>query len=122
MNKGRKKPEPVKVDSLARGVKGKGLAEIMKSAEDLMKQGKFTSALDQYDQAEQVAPNNPLIRLGRANAELGASYYARAEAHLRDVFTQNPELLNGQYDLIALLGEERLNTLVKDLKQIANNA
>lgn len=111
---------PVKVPSLATGVKGKGLADILKSAETLMKEGKFTSALDKYDAAEQVAPNNPLTRLGRANAELGASYYARAEAHLRDVFQKNPELLAGQYDLTSMLGEQRLAVLVKDLKDIAN--
>lgn len=119
-NKLEKKPEPVKVQSLASGVKAKGLSELLTNAEDLMKQGKFTSALEQYDQAERVASNNPLIRLGRANAELGASYYARAEAHLREAFTANPELLVGQYDLTALLGENRVGVLVKDLKEIAN--
>jgi tetratricopeptide (TPR) repeat protein len=111
---------PVKVPSLATGVKGKGLADTLKNAENLMKEGKFTSALDQYDTAEQVAPNNPLTRLGRANAELGAAYYARAEAHLRDVFQKNPELLAGQYDLTNMLGEQRMQVLVKDLKEIAN--
>jgi len=111
---------PVKVPSLATGVKGKGLADVLKNAENLMKEGKFTSALDQYDSAEQVAPNNPLTRLGRANAELGAAYYARAEAHLRDVFQKNPELLTGQYDLTNMLGEQRMQVLVNDLKEIAN--
>jgi tetratricopeptide (TPR) repeat protein len=111
---------PVKVPSLATGVKAKGLGDVLKNAENLMKDGKFTSALDQYDTAEQVAPNNPLTRLGRANAELGAAYYARAEAHLRDVFQKNPELLSGQYDLTNMLGEQRMQVLVKDLKEIAN--
>jgi tetratricopeptide (TPR) repeat protein len=115
-----KKAQPVKVQSLASGMKAKGLADILTNAESLMKQGKFTSALDQYDQAEQVSPNLPLTRLGRANAELGASYYARAEAHLREAFTANPELLVAQYDLTALLGEQRLGVLVKDLKDISN--
>ena len=116
----RKVYAPVKVPSLATGVKGKGLSDVLKNAENLMKEGKFTSALDQYDAAEQVAPNNPLTRLGRANAELGAAYYARAEAHLRDVFQKNPELLAGQYDLTNMLGEQRMQVLVKDLKEIAN--
>ena len=118
--KTRKVYAPVKVPSLATGVKGKGLADVLKNAENLMKEGKFTSALDQYDAAEQVAPNNPLTRLGRANAELGAAYYARAEAHLRDVFQKNPELLTGQYDLTNMLGEQRMQVLVNDLKEIAN--
>jgi tetratricopeptide (TPR) repeat protein len=115
-----KKPEPVQVKSFATGVKAPGLSELLTKAEGLMKQGRFTSALDQYDAAEQVAPNNPMIRLGRANAELGAAYYARAESHLREVFTTNPELLVGQYDLRSLLGEERLAVLVKELKDISN--
>jgi hypothetical protein len=114
----RKKTEPVKAQSFAAGVKAKGLHDILKNAEDLMKDGKFTAALDKYEDADRVAPNDPTIKLARANAELGASYYARAEAHLREVFTSNPELLNGQYDLTALLGEQRLATLIKDLKDI----
>jgi hypothetical protein len=116
---GRKKPEPIKTQSFATGVKAKGLADMLKNAEDLMRDGKFTAALERYEDADRVTPNNPLIKLARANAELGASYYARAEAHLREVFTSNPELLNGQYDLTALLGEQRLGTLVKDLKDIS---
>ena len=118
----RKALTPVKVPSLATGVKGKGLADLLKSAEDFMKEGKFTDAIEKYEQAEQVAPNNPLTRLGRANAELGASYYASAEAHLRDVFNRNPELLSGQYDLTSMLGEQRLAVIVKDLKEISNAA
>jgi tetratricopeptide (TPR) repeat protein len=115
------KPEPLKIKSLAQGVSGKGLSDFLVKAEELMKSGKYTSALDQYEAAEQVAPNNPLVKLGRANAELGASYYARAEAHLREAFMEDPALLMGQYDLSAFLGQERLQFLVKDLKEIANS-
>ncbi|MGB7160558.1 MAG: hypothetical protein WBD40_21010, partial [Tepidisphaeraceae bacterium] len=114
------KPGPVKIETLAKGVPGKGLADLLTSAESLMKQGRFTSALEKYDQAEQVAPNNPLIKLGRANAELGASYFARADAHLREAFTADAALLMGQYDLRAFLGEDRLKVVASDLKEIAN--
>jgi tetratricopeptide (TPR) repeat protein len=117
---GAKKPAPIKVDSLAAGVTGKGLADLLSDAEAKMRDGKFAAAIDRYDAAEQVAPNNPLIALGRANAELGAGYYSRAEAHLRDAFTADRALLVGQYNLENFLGEERLQFLVKDLKEIAN--
>jgi hypothetical protein len=66
-----------------------------------------------------VIPNNPLVNLGRAHAELGASYYARAESHLRDLLSNHPELLVAQYDLTGMLGEQRLQTLVRDLKELA---
>ncbi len=112
--------EPLKVDTLARGVPGKGLSELLSSAETLMKGGKFTSALQKYDAAEQVAPNNPLIKLGKANAELGASNFVRAERNLREAFNADEALLMGQYDLRAFLGEDRLRVIATDLKEIAN--
>lgn len=112
-------PRPVQIRSLAEGVEAKGLADLLKQAEDYMKAGKYNSALEQYDLAEQVAANNPLILLGKANVELGQSYYTRAETHLRQAFMQDQALLMGQYDLRALIGAERLEYLVKDLKEVA---
>ena len=49
------KPEPVKVESFATGVKAEGLANLLARAEDLMKQGKYITALDQFAAAEAVA-------------------------------------------------------------------
>jgi hypothetical protein len=111
---------PIKVDSLASGISGKGLSELMSDAEAKMRDGKFAAAIDRYESAAQVAPNNPLIALGRANAELGAGYYARAEAHLRQAFGGDHALLMGQYNLQKFMGEDRLRYLTKDLKDIAN--
>jgi tetratricopeptide (TPR) repeat protein len=111
---------PLRLESFATGVQAKGLADFLKEAERLMKEGKFYSALDQYDLAEQVAPNNPLVGLGRAVAELGASYYARADQHLREAFTRDPALLMAQYDLKSFLGQERLEFVVNDLRAISN--
>ena len=117
---GAPRPAPVKLDTLAKGVPGKGLAELLTGAESLMKEGRFSSALEKYDAAEQVAPNNPLIKLGRANAELGASYFARAEQHLREAFAADDALLMGQYNLRSFFGEDRLKVIANDLKEIAN--
>jgi tetratricopeptide (TPR) repeat protein len=112
--------QPLQVHSLATGVNAKALADLLNEAEKLMREGKFYSALDQYEIADQVAPNDPMVNLGRAIAELGASYYARADGHLREAFTKNPALLTAQYDLRGFLGEERLNFLVNDLRAISN--
>ncbi len=113
--------QPVKVNSLAEGTTAKGLASLLTGAEESMKAGQFGAAIDRYDAAAKVAPNNPLITLGRANAQLGASYYGRAEADLRKAFSTGPALLEGQYDLINFLGEERLQFVIADLKQIAKD-
>jgi len=115
-----KKPAPVKITTLSQGIRGEGLSAIMKKAETLMKEGKFTSALDQYDQADAVTPNNPMVWLGRANAELGAGFFARADEHIRLALTTDKALLMGQFDLTGMLGEDRLTKLVAELKDIAN--
>lgn len=115
------RPAPVVITSLATGVQAHGLATILKAAEDEMKQGKFASALDQYDLAEQVAPNNSLIALGKANAELGASSYRSADAHIRQAFAADRVLLMGRYDLKSFLGADRLQILTSDLQDLAKN-
>jgi hypothetical protein len=113
-------PRPVQIKSLAEGMQAKGLTDLLKQAEEHMKAGKYNSALEQYDMAEQVAPNNPLILVGRANVELARTYYTRAETNLRQAFMQDQALLMGQYDLRNMIGNERLEVLVKDLKDITN--
>ena len=113
------KNKPVFINSFSGDATSPGVKEHLAKAEDLMKQGKFTSALEEYDLVEQQAPSNPYIELGRANAELGASYYGLAEAHLRQAFMSNQALLSAQLDLHTFLGEDKLQYLVKDLKQIA---
>ena len=115
------KPQPLNITSLAEGVKAKGLNELLTSAEQLAKQGKFSSAVAQYERAEQVAPNNPLIWIGRANAELGAGFFLRAEQNLRAAFRADPSLLVGKYDLKNFLGEERLKELTTDLQELADD-
>jgi hypothetical protein len=112
---------PEKIESIAEGVEAKGLRDVLKSAEDLMREQKFAAALEKYDVARQVAPNNSLITMGRANAELAASYYRRAEQSLREAVGRAPELVVAQFDLKALVGPERLQVLVRDLKEIADN-
>ena len=112
---------PLSIQTFTQGVQGKGLKEMLGNAESLMKEGKFSSAIEVYGAAEAVAPNQPLIWVGRANAELGAGYYNRAAAHLKQAFAGDQALLMGQYDLRTFLGEDRLQSVIKDLKDIANS-
>jgi tetratricopeptide (TPR) repeat protein len=112
--------KPLTVKTMASGINGQGLKDLLTKAETLMREGKFTSAIDQYAAAEQVAPNQPLIWIGRANAELGASFYNRAEGHLKEAFRSDTALLMAQYDLQTFLGNDRLQSVIKDLKEIAS--
>ena len=84
-----------------------------------MKDGKFGPALDQYQAAAQLAPNNSMVLLGEANAELAIGFYRKAEQHIRMALRGDPVLLMAQFDLKGMLGEDKLNAIVKDLKEIA---
>ena len=112
---------PLKIDSLATGVTAKGLHQLLSSAEKLMRQDKFQSAIDAYNTAESVDPNNALIPLGRANAELGAGFYRLSSADLHKVFLTNGALLMGQYDLNAWMTPQRIKFITNELQTLANN-
>jgi tetratricopeptide (TPR) repeat protein len=116
------KEKPIVLDSFSKDEASPGAKEHLAKAEDFMKQGKFTSALEEYDLVEQQSPSDPYVELGRANAELGASYYQLAEKHLRQAFTSDQALLSAQLDLRSFLGEDKLQFLIKDLKAIAQNS
>jgi tetratricopeptide (TPR) repeat protein len=109
------------ITSLATGISAKGLADLMKTAEDQMRAGKFTEAVDTYQTAEQVAPNNPFVSLGRGFAELGASYYGKADQDISRAINADPAILVGRYDLKGFLGEDRLSFVEKDLQDIASS-
>jgi hypothetical protein len=110
---------PVKINSLATGVRAKGLHDLLASAEDLMRQGKFQTAVDRYNMAQQVAPNNPLITIGRANAELGAGAYRQASSELHLAFVSDPATLMAQYDLAAWFPADRLNAIRQELQDLS---
>jgi hypothetical protein len=111
---------PLQVKSLAEGIQAQGLKNVMLQAEDALRRGRFREALMQYEQAEQVAPNNPLVQLGKVNAMLGSTSFARAYPTLRNAFASDPALLLAQYDLRGMYGEEHLARIVKELKFVAD--
>ena len=111
--------KPYVITSLAAGIRAPGLADTLKQAEDAMRDGKFSEAVDKYDLAGEVAPNNPFVPLGRSFAELGANFYGKAEADLTKAIVAEPAVLAGQYDLKGFLGETRLRFVQNDLADIA---
>lgn len=113
-------PAPTRITSFAEGVKVQGLATLMKDAEAMMREGKFASAIRQYEAAEQVAPNNGMVLVGRATAELGASFYRRADMTLREAYVLDRSLMLAQFDLRGMIPEDRLQVLVRELRELAN--
>ena len=110
--------KPFTIASLATGIKSPGLANLLRTAEGQMRSGQFGQSVDTYDTAAEVAPNNPFVPLGRGFAELGASYYGKAEMDLTRAILTEPALLAAQYDLKGFLGADRLKFVQKDLADI----
>ena len=110
---------PVQINSLSEGMQSRGLGQILKDAEDLVRQGKYKEAMDQYNNAAVIVPNNPMILLGRADAELGANLYARAENDLREAFAADTALMMAKINLKDLIGPKRIDEIQADLQQVA---
>lgn len=111
--------EPLNVDTFSKGVASPTLAGMLKNAEQDMKAGKYNDAIEKYTLAEQAAPNDALISVGHANADLGASNYRSAETRLRQAFGTRPALLMAKYDLNAMIGQERLSAITRDLTELS---
>ncbi|MDB5325158.1 MAG: repeat protein, partial [Phycisphaerales bacterium] len=112
---------PPKVASFAGQATNQNISELLTKAEQQVKEGKYGSAIDTYGAAEAASPRNATVKLGRANAELGGTYYRRAEQSLRGAFGADKKLLANQYDLRAFLGDDRLQTIQKDLSDLVQN-
>ena len=111
---------PLEIKSLATGVKDAELRNTLADAEQMMRAGKFTSAIDAYDRAESIASDDPLVFTGRGIAELGGGYYRDAERHFRQAFAADHSLLLAKFDLRQMLSAERLNFLLDDIGRTAN--
>jgi tetratricopeptide (TPR) repeat protein len=114
-------PPSLPVGPIGADIRASGLSQMIQQAEDMSRKGRYKDAISKLMDARQVAPNNPLIVVDLAHAQLGAGFYAEAEASLRDAFTTDPSLQLGKYDLKSEIGDERLQVIIADLKQLAVN-
>jgi hypothetical protein len=113
-------PAPVEIGSIGASIQSQGLSQLVQDGEKLAREQKFKDAIAKFLDARQVAPNNMLIAIDLANAELGAGFYEQASQYLHDAFTIDPALLRGKYDLTTILGPDRLQILIADLKRVAS--
>ena len=91
----------------------------METAEKQMRVGQFSQAVETYSPPARWPRTTRSCHWGRGFAELGASYYGKAEADLTRAILTEPAVLAGQYKLDGFLGQDRLNFVRKDLTDIA---
>lgn len=115
-------PAPVPIDSFAKDVPAKGLADLIARGDLAIQKGQYDKAIMAYNQAIDVVPNNPLILVARGIAEMAGGYYAQANADLHVAISEDPAVLMGQYDLQKQIGQPRLNKMLNELKGIATSS
>ncbi len=81
---------------------------LLAQAEVDLRENRYFDAESKYRQAEDLAPNNPLVRIGLVHAELGAGMIRSAAYNLRLVFGTHPELIAVRYQPRLLPNIKRL--------------
>lgn len=112
----------VEIKSFAAGINEPALASVMQRAEKLLAEGRYASAIIEIDNAELLAPRDPMLKLARSVAQLGGGYYRQAEISMREALDLDQALLVARYDLVSMIGEKRLETIRTDLARIAGES
>lgn len=87
-----------------RGQGASAFNELMLKAEALIAIGHYREAVDRYETAQFLAPDNPLPMIGKAHALLAAGSYSQAASALLEGLERFPEIARFRFDLSALMG------------------
>ena len=87
----------------------------MHYAEQLLGQGKFFDAEEQFARALRARPGDPMAAVGRVHAEIGAGMHLSAVLNIRELFANHPELITSHYAPEILPTRERLESVKADL-------
>ena len=97
--------------------------EFMREGDRMLKSGRYYDAVQEYQAAVRVNPQNPLARIGAALALFGAGENYSAASQLRRAFELFPPLMETKLDIPAMMHlatfRQRLLGLKKDLKENA---
>ncbi|MEM1208869.1 MAG: hypothetical protein AAGI54_06325 [Planctomycetota bacterium] len=106
------------VDTLAEDNDAR-LREALKSAESSLAEGAYIESERQYGLAQQLAPDDPMIRVGLVHAQLGAGMFRSAAFNLRRVFAEHPEIIAARYAAGLLPPQRRLEEVSTELQRLA---
>lgn len=88
---------------------------MMTAGQDLLAQSRFFDAEDRFAMAMRAVNNDPLARVGRLHAQLGAGLFLSAATNLRELLAGNPELAGVRYEAKLLPPAERSGRIASQL-------
>ncbi|MCA9278295.1 MAG: hypothetical protein H6815_06520 [Phycisphaeraceae bacterium] len=92
----------------------------MESAQTELKAERYFAAEERFKRAINAQPADPMARIGRVHAQLGAGLYISAGINLVEVFKTHPELVGIRYDTTLLPSASRWNSIKDELLNAMN--
>ena len=90
----------------------------MAYGQKLIDTGKFMQAIQAFQGALAIRPNNPLAIIGQAHAEIAAGLYGSAAYNLQFVFNRNPALTAVRYNIKKLIPAGSLRAARRELNKL----
>ena len=88
----------------------------LRTAEDLMKRGRFYRAADAYTLASIYKPDDPLPYAGKSHSLLASGEYMSSAYFLAKAINMFPEYVNFKVDLLAMIGDkDKLQSRIVDI-------
>jgi tetratricopeptide (TPR) repeat protein len=92
--------------------------QLMRSAEQYLKEGKYYRAADTYTLASIYKPNDPLAYAGKSHALFAAGEYMTSALFLSRALEIFPEYAQFKIDIVAMVGDrDKLEGRIRDIKQ-----
>lgn len=110
----------VRVDRLTEpdpsGKDPKFYASMMESAQSCLGRGRFFEAEERFTRALTALPGDPMARIGRVHAQLGAGLYVSAAANFRALIADHPEVIAVKYAPTLLPPPNRTTSIIEQLR------
>lgn len=89
----------------------------MESGQKFITDGRFFDAEDRFTRAIAAMPNDPLAKIGRIHAQLGAGMFLSASTNLRQLIKESPEVIGLKFDRKLAPDAARAKTVAEQLRE-----
>lgn len=104
-----------RIDRLSAGSNDR-FNEVLAVAEQKLREGDYFTAERRFEHALRFTPGHPLATAGLAHAQLGAGLFLSSSFTLRNLFINQPEMIDVQYSPDLLPNAQRMSEAITKLK------
>lgn len=89
----------------------------MESGQRFLTEGRYFDAEDRFTRAIAAMPNDPLAKIGRVHAQLGAGMFLSASTNLRQLIKDSPEVVGLKFDRKLAPDAARAESVARQLRE-----